>query len=125
MPEVSLSSPYTSLSIQRLVSSIGTEAAWSLLEYPPLAWPVLPQPEELPCVLHEPPRGPSSPSLFSSSDGELGRGVLVLVHAAPLSHKNCAVLTNLASKLNVKRAQISREATQPLRPPFPEGQRVT
>ena len=50
MPEVSLSGPYTALSMHRLVSRMGTVAAWSLLEYPPLAWPVLPQPEMVHCV---------------------------------------------------------------------------
>ena len=45
MPEVSLSGPYTCFSMQRRVSRIGTTAACSRREYPPLAWPVLPQPE--------------------------------------------------------------------------------
>ena len=50
MPEVSLSGPYTCFSMQRRVSRIGTTAACSRREYPPLAWPVLPQPEMVHCV---------------------------------------------------------------------------
>ena len=44
IPDVNLSGPYTCFSMQLAMSRIGTLADCILLEYPPLAWPVLPQP---------------------------------------------------------------------------------